>query len=303
MQAAKEAVSGFLHHGNKHTVDIDQETKPAVLKERVAAREHEDVTTAVDREVHQHHHQTHVQPVKHKVVEEEKHHHNVIPIEHKQHHHGKDAEVERTLADQHGAFRDEREVLPTESSRSERVVMGEHTHHHIHDVIQPVVEQETIQPHVVHTTVPVHEHIEHEPVIHKGNVLPHMTMDQFTGAGHSLTGHKKAPEHIEYEGDPLKIDGKSHVGFGRELTGANVAPNRAEEIGSQGYTHGHGQGVRGERGNLDNLTSNDDVNRAPRTMGDNTTNTTTSGVTPHKSNLLNKLDPRIDADEVQRNRV
>jgi len=220
MQAAKEAVKEFLHNGNHHTVDIEQETKPAVVHERVAQKQHEEVITAVDREIHQHHHQVHVQPVQERVVESERHHTNVIPVEHREHHHGKDREVEAALLEQQGKFRDEREVLPVQSTNSTQTVVGEHVHHHIHDIIQPVVEKEVIQPHVVHTTVPVHEHIEHEPFVHKGNVLPAMTMDEFSRAGHTLSGHTKAPEHIEYEGEPLKIDGKSHVGFGG-LTGTS----------------------------------------------------------------------------------
>lgn len=45
MEAAKQTVSQFLGHGNKHTVDIEQETKPAVLHETVSKKQHEKVTT------------------------------------------------------------------------------------------------------------------------------------------------------------------------------------------------------------------------------------------------------------------
>jgi len=287
MQAAKQAVSEFLHHGNKHSVDIEQETKPAVVHERVAQRQHEEVIQAVDREVHQHHHQIHVQPIQHQLVEEEKHHHNLVPIEHREHLHGKEAEVERTLLEHQNKFRDEREVLPAQTTSTAKTVVGEHVHHHIHDVIQPVVEREVIQPHVVHTTVPIHEHIEHEPFIHKGNVLPAMSMEEFSKAGHTLTGHRKAPEHIEYEGEPLKIDGKSHVGFGG-LGGAGALG--AGGAGATGYS-------QGENDSLD-----DSNRRVPRSMGGNQTGSQTmtgsnTGAQPvHKSNLLNKLDPRVDSD-------
>jgi len=284
MQAAKEAVSGILRHKNHHSVDIEQETKPAVVHERIAEQKHEDVTTAVDREIHQHHHQIHVQPIKDQVVNTEQHHHNVIPIEHREHHHRKDEEVARVLETEHGKFRDEREVLPTQTTQSAQTVVGEHVHHHIHDVIQPVVERETIQPHVVHTTVPVHERIENEPMIHKGNVLPAVTMSEFTKAGHKLEGYRKDPEHIEYEGEPLAIDGKSHVGFGQ-----------AGGLGRSGdYTTGTSNTTGTGLGS----------SNTPRTMGQqenmfgtentNTTSSSTTGTTgPHKSNLLNKLDPRV----------
>jgi len=293
MNAAKTAVKEFLHSGNHHTVDIDQETKPAVVHERVAQKQHEDITTAIDREVHQHHHQIHVQPIQDQVVLEEKHHHNIIPIEHKQHHHGKTAEVEQTLLSQ-GKFRDEREVMPVESTSGSTTVVGEHVHHHIHDIIQPVVERETIQPHVVHTTVPIHERIEHEPQIHKGNVLPAMSMDEFTRAGHSLTGFRKAPEHIEYEGEPLKIDGSSHVAFGHGNEGVLGGMGRSGETTGttgSGYTH---QGLGGN--------NTDEFNNTPRSLNNNTStgysgtnagqNTGSTGPV-HSSSLLNKLDPRV----------
>ena len=49
MQQAKEAVKEFLHSGKHHSVDIEQETKPAVVHERVAQREHENVTQVCTR--------------------------------------------------------------------------------------------------------------------------------------------------------------------------------------------------------------------------------------------------------------
>ncbi|KAF3918660.1 hypothetical protein AA313_de0205395 [Arthrobotrys entomopaga] len=222
MQAAKQAVSEFLHHGNKHSVDIEQETKPAILHETVAESQHENVVHAIDREVHQHHHQIHVQPIQQKVVEDEKHHHKVIPIEHRHKHHGKDQQIETALAAEHGRFKNEQKVLPVQTSSQQNVMVGEHVHHHVHDYIQPVIERERVVPHIVHTTVPIHEHIEHEPYLHKGNVLPTMTMEEFTKKGFSLKGSKKPLEHIDYEGNPLEIDGQSHVGFGKSATAAEM---------------------------------------------------------------------------------
>ena len=91
--------------------------------------------------------------------------------------------------------------------------MSVQTHHHIHDTIQPVIERERVQQHVVHTTIPVHERIDKEPVIHSGNVLPTKTLAEFETAGHSLAGGKTTGEHIDYEGEPLKIRDDSRVGF------------------------------------------------------------------------------------------
>jgi len=214
MQKAKAAVSDILHKDKKHTVDVDQESNPAVVHERIAPEEHHDVTKAIDREVHQHHHQTHVQPIQDSVVESEQHHHKVAAVEERHHHHGKDEEINRTLAERNAGFQNEREVLPTQTGQSHQTVVGEHVHHHIHDTVQPVIERETIQPSVVHTTVPVHERIDKEPQVHQGNVLPTMTMDEFSSTG----GHhgKKTHEHIDYEGEPLDIKNQNDVSLARE---------------------------------------------------------------------------------------
>lgn len=296
MQRAEAAVKDFLGKKNHHSVDIEQETAPAVVHERVVQKQHENVTTALDREVHQHHHQTHVQPIQDQVLESEKHHHNVIPIEHRESRHNKDREVEAQLQEHRGNFRDEREVLPVETTNSSRNLVGEHVHHHIHDVIQPVVERETIQPHVVHTTVPIHERIENEPVVHKGNVLPTLSMNEFNKAGHSLTGYKKDPEHIEYEGDPLNIDGKSHVGFG------GVGGNREGGVGNESsYTTGSGTTGTGMTGNsgIGNNSSSYGNETTPRNAETTSQSGTGSGIV-HNSSLLNKLDPRVDAAAVER---
>jgi len=212
MQKAKAAVSDLLHKDKHHTVDIDQEEAPAVVHERIAQKQHEEVTTAVDREVHQHHHQTHVQPIQDQVVEGEQHHHNIVPIEERHQHHGKDEKVKGLLAEEQNRFGNEREVLPATGTSSANEVVGEHVHHHVHDIIQPVVERDVLKSDVVHTTVPIHESIEKEPVIHKGNVLPTVTMDEFSRGGtHSGNKH----EHIDYEGEPLDIG--NNTGLGRNV--------------------------------------------------------------------------------------
>ncbi|KAK6512821.1 hypothetical protein TWF506_008987 [Arthrobotrys conoides] len=304
MQAAKQAVAEFLHHGNKHSVDIEQETKPAVLHERVLERQHETVTHAVDREIHQHHHQIHVQPIQDKVVEAEQHHHNIIPIEHRNRHHGKDREIETALASEHGKFKDECEVLPVETTNSTSMVVGEHVHHHIHDYIQPVIERERVVPHVVHTMVPIHEHIEHEPYIHKGNVLPVMTLEEFTKKGYILEGMKKPLEHIDYEGDPLEIDGNSHVGFnktgahpgaaaGIAAAGAGVAAEKAYTLSSKKKSHRRASTI-----STSSSSSSDEEKekRIPRSMSSSSKkkDKLKQSPSPRKHSWLDRLNPRVE---------
>lgn len=63
MQKAKQAAASFLSKDGKHKTTVDQDVRSAVTEEHIKPSEHENVTTAVDREVHQDHHQTRIQPV------------------------------------------------------------------------------------------------------------------------------------------------------------------------------------------------------------------------------------------------
>lgn len=68
MEKAKQAVSSFLSQDGKHKTTIDQDVRKAVVDEHVKPTQHEEVTTAVNRDVHQDHHQTVIQPLKDKEV-------------------------------------------------------------------------------------------------------------------------------------------------------------------------------------------------------------------------------------------
>ena len=66
MEKAKQAVSSFLSNDGKHRTTVDEDVKPHVTQEHVMPHQHEQVTTALDKEVHQEHHHTTVQPITHK---------------------------------------------------------------------------------------------------------------------------------------------------------------------------------------------------------------------------------------------
>merc|ERR1711988_1568550 len=83
MQKAKQAAASFLSKDGKHKTTVDQDVNAAVTEEHVKPTQHENVTTAVDREVHQDHHQTRVQPVLAKETLPETSSHNVAPVMHR----------------------------------------------------------------------------------------------------------------------------------------------------------------------------------------------------------------------------
>jgi hypothetical protein len=108
-------------------------------------------------------------------------------------------------------------------------VGGGHEHHHVmiralalrfptvfssplivHENAQPVVHKETIQPEVVHTTVPIHEIHPAEAEHHGPSVLPMKKMEEFTMGGILTSGGQKANE--TYEGEPKPYNQAMQIG-------------------------------------------------------------------------------------------
>ncbi|EWC43502.1 hypothetical protein DRE_07502 [Drechslerella stenobrocha 248] len=272
-------------HSKHHSVDIEQETKPA----------------AVDREVHQHHHKIHVQPITDKIVEEERHYHRTTPVERRTRHHGKDREIASALAHEQSCFKNRREVLPVETTNSSNVVVGEHVYHHIHNVIQPVIERQRVVPHIVHTTVPIHERIEHEPHIHAGTVLPAMTLDEFLKKGYSLDGFRLPAEHVDYGAETPPPAAAATHGLDRGGGGSS-----ASHAAGGSYTHLGKAGSyrrRDRRQSAGSSPEADRESRMPRSLSSKKGKERESGrktenekekksPSPRKHSWLHRLNPR-----------
>lgn len=106
------------------------------MNQEIRKHRHEEVTTAIDREVHQDHYHTTIQPVKDREVLPEEHRHNIIPVEKREHHHGNHEAIKARLEQEAAQFKSTRidgglqethSVVPT--------IAGEHVHHHVHEVI------------------------------------------------------------------------------------------------------------------------------------------------------------------------
>ena len=130
----------------------------------------------------------------------------------------------------------------------------------VHENVQPVIHKETVQPEVVHTTVPIHELHRAEAEHHGTSVLPVKKLEEFTAGGGTLTGggHKA---HEAYEGDPKPYNKEMQM----DRTDADT-----------------------------NFHAHDGLHDHQRTMGSSDGGTTTSG--PHSSSLANKMDPRVESD-------
>lgn len=125
-----------------HDTTVHEKVAPAVVHETIKPKLHEEVQTAIDKEIHQDHYHTSVQPVADREILPEQHQHKMVGVEHRQFEHGNQKEVEMRLAQEAQQFRDERIVTEAERTRTAApTVAGEHVHHHVHEVIQPVVQK------------------------------------------------------------------------------------------------------------------------------------------------------------------
>jgi hypothetical protein len=256
---------------------------PAVTNETVTPTRKENVTTAVDREVHQDHHHTSVQPIQDREVLPEQHSHQLGGVEHRNIKHGNDQHVKDRLAAEQGQFKNTREVGSTQHHASTNAgVTGEHVHHHVHENIQPVVQKETIQPSVVHTTVPIHEVHQNEAKHHTASALPAVTMDEFKRQGGHLSGREERTD--SFGGEPRSVGG-TLGGVGAKGT-TSLTENESsrhghhnkEHLGATGAGAGVGAGATGAGRGAGGISSNSHDN------------------TGKKPGLMDKLNPKRDAD-------
>ncbi|KAK4102274.1 hypothetical protein N658DRAFT_558453 [Parathielavia hyrcaniae] len=205
MDRAKATVNKFMSKSGHHDTTVEHESGQAVKHETVKPTQHEEVKTAVNKEVHQDHYRHVVQPVRDREVRPEQHTHRAGEVVNREFDHRDDAATERALRAEGAKFRDQRTTTDTTHSQSYApTVEGEQIHHHVHEIVHPVIEKETVQPHVVHTTVPIHE-VHHNPARHLGTTtLPAVGMDEFNRQGR--TTHTEA-----FEGCPRGI-GQSEGG-------------------------------------------------------------------------------------------
>ncbi|KAI0615123.1 hypothetical protein TUN205_00684 [Pyrenophora tritici-repentis] len=217
MDKAKAAITDFMGRSGHHDTTVHEAVAPAVQHEVIKPHVHEEVNTAIDKEVHQDHYHRTVQPVLDREVLPEEHTAKLGAVQHREFDHRDTDATKRALVDEQARFADERRIDETTHSRSVApTIGGEHIHHHIHETIQPVVQKETIQPSVVHTTVPIHEVHHNKATHHETTALPAMTMDQFKAKGGALTGREE--RYDEFEGVPKNIGGASGMGVAEGLT-------------------------------------------------------------------------------------
>ena len=159
------------------------------------------------------------------------------------------------------------------------------------------MQKETIQPSVVHTTVPIHEVHYNEAKHHSASALPAVSMADFKKQGGSLTGREE--RYDGFEGEPRAVG--NSLGGSAGTTGV-------------GATGRHGQTTAGPHSsNLENKmdprvdsdmdgSRNMGANRGGTTgnyddSGRDYDNTTASSrTTGTKPSLMDRLNPMKDTD-------
>lgn len=205
MDKAKAAVSEFLHKSNHHDTTVEERVAPAVKREIIKPHVHEEIVTAVDKEVHEDHYHRTIQPILDREVLPEKHTAKIGEVQHRQVDHRSAEEIRAWEAEQ-AALRNTTVMDETTHTQTAAPALGgKHVHHHIHEVIQPVIHKETIQPTVVHTTVPIHEVHYNKSKLHETSQLPAMTMSEFKKQGGVLEGREE--RYDSFEGEPKHIGG------------------------------------------------------------------------------------------------
>lgn len=149
------AVSGSTSTTSGATTDapsvdkVTEETNTAETQEVAPAVEHDKITRehetrerdVVEKEVHKDHYHTTVQPLKDREVEDTEHKFEQAPTEYRET--DKDDGAAKAQAEKNlSGFQDTVEEGKTkETEAKDETVMGEHVHHHMHEIIQPVIEK------------------------------------------------------------------------------------------------------------------------------------------------------------------
>ncbi|TVY13772.1 hypothetical protein LARI1_G007928 [Lachnellula arida] len=318
MDKAKAKIGNFLSKDGKHETTVHETINPAVQNEHVTRTQHNEQTKAVDREVHQDHHHTSVQPIQDREVLPEQHSHQMAGIEHRNITHGTDEHAKSRLAAEQAQFKNTREVGETQRTNAQgETIAGEHVHHHVHENIQPIIQKETIQPSVVHTTVPVHEVHQNEAKHHTASQLPPVSMSEFQSQGGHLGGREERTD--AFAGEPRSVGGTlggqgahgttslteadgSRTGTGHHhgsSTGHHGSTGTGSAVGNNGTSIGN-NGSSGNYATGNSGLTGSSTGHNGTSVGNNGTSTGTHGssttTTGKKPGLMDKLNPKKDTD-------
>lgn len=122
--------------------EVDRDVAPAVEHETVKRQHETREQTVVEKERHQDHYITTVQPLKDREVQETDHDYEQAETQYRNVDHNANNEAKQHHEEQQAGFHDEHVEENSETKTNEGEVVGaEHVHHHLHETVQPVIEK------------------------------------------------------------------------------------------------------------------------------------------------------------------
>jgi len=176
-------------------VDQDVQLLAPVTRHIHHRHEIEELLREREHHIHQHHIQHHVQPVLESEHLAEQIHSRVVPTTTIREVHAntdKDAALMRAVA---GNPKDTFTQAATDRSVIDKgEPVREIVHHHIHNIVQPIIERETLEYHRIRTTIPT-THITHEaPIVHESTAHQPIRKEDFVKGGGVLSSTTRSIE-------------------------------------------------------------------------------------------------------------
>ncbi|KAF2712790.1 hypothetical protein K504DRAFT_499865 [Pleomassaria siparia CBS 279.74] len=185
--------------GQTNVEKVDKQVAPAVTHEKVKDVHETRTQTEVEKEVHQDHYHTTVQPLKDREVQGEVHDHKAGKHETKEFEHDDVEGTKKKVAEQQKGQQFENSTTQDKEEKSVdegKIDGGTHVHHHLHETIQPVIEKETVKPSVTHVKDHVKEKHHAAAKLHGTTVNEAISVDDFKG---NLNGAAKSQSKSEAE--------------------------------------------------------------------------------------------------------
>ncbi|CBQ73534.1 conserved hypothetical protein [Sporisorium reilianum SRZ2] len=169
-------------------VEQDVQHLAAVTHQTHQRHEVEEVQRQREHERHVHHIQHHVQPVLDSEHAAEKVHSKIHPVTRVHETHAstdKDAALLTSVAGKH---QDQYVEAPLHRQVVDKgEIVNEQIHHHIHNVVQPIIQKDSHEYHRIQTTIPTHVVTHEAPIVHESTHHKPVSKDEFLSGGGSLT--------------------------------------------------------------------------------------------------------------------
>lgn len=198
--------------------NVDQDVQHLAPVTRHVHHRHEIEELLREREhhIHQHHIQHHVQPVIETEHLAEQIHSRVVPQTTVREVHAntdKDAALMRAVAGNPKDTFTQAAIDRSVIDKGETV--REIVHHHIHNIVQPIIEKETHEYHRIRTTIPT-THITHEaPIVHESTAHQPIRKEDFLKGGGVLTSTTRSIEEaglLNLGSNQRTVEGETYTG-------------------------------------------------------------------------------------------